>query len=744
MKTSPEINYNTSCAPLFRRSMIAAMAAAAAVVISLAPLVRADRLAASDLEEGDSFGYSVSISGDSILAGAIYDDDNNNNSGSAYYYKAPGLGGTNGTVNESVKLLASDGARNDDFGNSVSLSGDNALVAAFYDDDKGDNSGSAYYYKELDNVSGNNTGHELPGIQNATKETVKLLASDGAAGDWFGYSTSLSADSALVGAYLHASNGEVASGAAYYYKDLDNVSGNKTNHALPHVKNATYETVKLLASDGAKDDWFGQSVSLSGDSEDNALVGARYGDGKESDSGAAYYYKGLDNREEGDGNPVYETFKLLASDGATDDRFGQSVSLSADSALVGAYGADDKADMSGAAYYYKGLDSHVGSAPVTETVKLLASDGTTNDYFGESVSLSGDNALVGARYNDDHGSSSGSAYYYKELDNVSGNNTGLDLPNVQNATYETVKLIASDGATGDYFGLSVSLSGDRFVIGAYRGYVGVEDVAVRTGKTYAGDIRAFTTLDAAGGAALATGGLTFVSQGDWIIGQNNSDNQVTLSKVWSSNATNPAGAWFQDAADVTATGKAVYIGKEAGAANNTLLIEGILTANDIYIGAAGNSGNALIVAGGGEVNNARLHIGGAGTNTVTVESTGLITATALSVVIDSAADYGSVINDGSFIFLAGATLDVVLNYIPVAGAVFDLVTGSGDITNDSESLANGMTFIAANGVEFGIISDGSRFALVVSAAAVPEPATWAMFAGVVLLAWTAMRRRSPA
>jgi len=127
------------------------------------------------------------------------------------------------------------------------------------------------------------------------------------------------------------------------------------------------------------------------------------GKGGGEDSGSAYLYK----FDPSDSSWV-ET-KLIASDGAANDYFGYSVSISGDSALVGAYSDDDNGDRSGSAYLYKfdPLDSSW-----VET-KLTAPDGAESDYFGSSVSISGNSALVGAWGNDgddDDELGSGSAY----------------------------------------------------------------------------------------------------------------------------------------------------------------------------------------------------------------------------------------------------------------------------------------------------------------------------------------------
>ena len=99
--------------------------------------------------------------------------------------------------------------------------------------------------------------------------------------------------------------------------------------------------------------------------------------------------------------------KLLASDGVAGDYFGRTVALSGETALVGSYGDDDQGSNSGSAYVF------VRSGGVwSQEAKLLPTDGLTNGYFGYSVALSGETALIGSFRDNDQGSSSGSAYVF--------------------------------------------------------------------------------------------------------------------------------------------------------------------------------------------------------------------------------------------------------------------------------------------------------------------------------------------
>jgi len=99
------------------------------------------KITASDGTVGDTFGCSVSISGDYAISGAYYDDDGNYSSGSAYIFKRDGTGWI-----EQAKVTASDGAAHDRFGAAVAISGDYAIVGAHGDDNNGNESGSAYIY----------------------------------------------------------------------------------------------------------------------------------------------------------------------------------------------------------------------------------------------------------------------------------------------------------------------------------------------------------------------------------------------------------------------------------------------------------------------------------------------------------------------------------------------------------------------------------------------------------------------
>lgn len=147
------------------------------------------------------------------------------------------------------------------------------------------------------------------------------------------------------------------------------------------------------------------------------------------------------------------------------------MSLSGGRAIVGAWGGDDAGTDSGSAYVYQ----RTGSLWVEED-KLIASDAAAGDLFRRSVSISGDFAIVGANFSDDNGSSSGSAYVYHRTGSL---------------WVEEDKFIASDAAADDEFGRSVSVSGNRAIVGAV-----LNDTAgTDSGSAYIFDISPLISLE---------------------------------------------------------------------------------------------------------------------------------------------------------------------------------------------------------------------------------------------------------
>ena len=323
------------------------------------------KLSANDGKEKDEFGGQVAVSEDTIIVGVIRDDDSIRgvDSGSAYVFTRSG-----NTWEQQTKLIANDASEGDSLGWSIGLSGDTAVIGAPKDDDKGENSGSAYVFTRSGNI---------------WSQQAKLTASDGTAGDVFGISASLSGNTIVIGADLNEEKGFNA-GAAYVFTRKGNTWS---------------EQAKLTAADGAEGDIFGVRVVIDGNT---ALISARRDDDDIMgvDSGSAYVFTRT-------GNTWNQQAKLTAPDGAADDRFGRSVALAGDTAVIGAMFQDEKGKNSGSAYVF----TRSGNTWNLKT-QLVAEDGNAGDVFGWNVSLSGHTTIISANRDDDKGENSGSAYIF--------------------------------------------------------------------------------------------------------------------------------------------------------------------------------------------------------------------------------------------------------------------------------------------------------------------------------------------
>ncbi len=419
------------------------------------------KIVASDRDAGDKYGTSVSISGDIAIVGAHSEDHDNtgeNNlseAGSAYIFEFNGS-----TWIEQQKLVASDRGAFDWFGFSVSISGDRAIVGANQEDHDSDG-------ENFNNLAGSAYIFHYDGT--AWIEQQKLVSSDRANGDLFGISVSIDEDRAIVGADHEdhdASGGNTVgdAGAAYIFEfdgtawieqqkvvasdrgaidrfagsvcingdraivgarlnDFDTLGENTFGEAgaayIFEYNGTTWaEQQKLVASDRGSGDNFGHSVSLSGD---RAIVGA-WLKGFETKEGNTLFNAGAAYIFENDGEYWVEQQKIVASDKEANDRFGASVGISDDRAIVGAdrEGHDNSegstVTFAGAAYTY----AYSGTTWVAHQ-KLVASDTEFNDEFGHSVAISGDRIIIGAHFEDHNASggnnlgNAGSAYIFETL-----------------------------------------------------------------------------------------------------------------------------------------------------------------------------------------------------------------------------------------------------------------------------------------------------------------------------------------
>jgi hypothetical protein len=370
------------------------------------PLIQAAKLTASDGAANDVFGWSVAVSSDTIVVGAYGDD----NKGSAYIFVKPS-GGWSGLVTETAKLVASDGAASDLFGYAVGISNDTVVVGA-------PGKASTYIFVK--------PGSGWSGI---LTQTSKLVASDGAASDNFGTSVALSNDTAIVGADGDNIGGNADRGSAYVF-----VKPGSGWHGL------LTQTAKLVASDGAANDFFGTSTRIS---LDTIVVGTR---GDDSFKGSAYVFVKPGG---GWGGTLNEAAKLIASDGGAGNYFGAAVGVSGDTVVSGAiFHNIGLNNLQGAAYTFIKPGSG-WSGTLTETAKLIASDGVGGDRLGVAVAISSDTVVAAAEKDDNKGS----AYVFaKPINSWSGTLT------------ENTKLTATDGITGNLFE-SVAIDNETIVAG---------------------------------------------------------------------------------------------------------------------------------------------------------------------------------------------------------------------------------------------------------------------------------------
>ena len=329
-------------------------------------------LRAADGAAGDGFGRSVAVDDDTVVVGAPYDDDGGSDSGSVYVFSKPSSGWA--TVKGSVKLTASDPASQELFGRSVAVDGTDVVVGASNDNSKG----SVYVFSE-----------PAGGWASATSN-VKLTAFDAANGDDFGRSVAIDGDTVVVGAEDDDDGGS-KSGSAYVFSKPAGGWATANNGA------------KLTAADAAEGDRFGRSVAIDGST---VVVGAPNDDDGGADSGSAYVF----SEPAGGWATASDDVKLTAADAAADSRFGHSVAIDDTTVMVGAHGDDDAGSGSGSVYVF--AEPAGGWATTSSSFKLVAADGATNDWHGLSVAIDGTTVVVGAPYDDDNGSGSGSVYMY--------------------------------------------------------------------------------------------------------------------------------------------------------------------------------------------------------------------------------------------------------------------------------------------------------------------------------------------
>jgi hypothetical protein len=193
---------------------------------------------------------------------------------------------------------------------------------------------------------------------------------------------------------------------------------------------------KLLAPDGTAGDLFGLKVAISGKV---AVCGADTDDALGIDSGSVYVFRRR-------GSQWVPEAHLVAPDGTGGDRFGVSVAVDQELIVVGAFGDDELGSSAGAAHIFR-----FDGTAWTPEAKLLASDGSPGSLFGRSVAISGTTVVVGADEQDTQGPDAGAVYVFTR---------------VGNQWVQQARLLAADGSAGDRFGAAVAAGTDTVLVGA--------------------------------------------------------------------------------------------------------------------------------------------------------------------------------------------------------------------------------------------------------------------------------------
>ncbi|WP_428310802.1 GEVED domain-containing protein [Hydrocarboniphaga sp.] len=351
----------------------------------------------------DHFGYSVALSGDTLLVGVPNDDiGSNDQQGSAYVFV---LDADNWV--QQARLEAPDPSSGDEFGYSVAVSGDTLLVGTPFDDTGSNvNQGSVYVFARTDS---------------GWSQQAKLVASDGAAYDDFGHSVAIDEDSLLVGTPFDDTSSNVNQGSVYVFARTDS---------------GWSQQARLSATGGTANDRFGSAVALS---DGYALVGSP---NHELGAGAAYVF--IRSGETWAQQAMLTLPENTST--ATPANLGCAVSISGSTALVGASGEYISKKATGAAHVYL----RTGTAWAHQA-RLQSSVDQSFGLFGTSVSVAGDLALVGAPSPATQPTTPGSATVFAR----SGT-----------AWTEQARLVSATSSGHDGFGQSVALAGSRIVIGS--------------------------------------------------------------------------------------------------------------------------------------------------------------------------------------------------------------------------------------------------------------------------------------
>ena len=473
------------------------------------------KLLGNNTKAGDNFGYAVDVDGDF----AIVASPRNKGTGAAYIYRREGTKWEQKRNRVRIRMIPIDPDGATSFGISVVISGETAVIGATGGVIGDKESGAAYVF----------TQNEPP----FWNQHTKLAAGDRQSGDQLGFAVAISGNEIIAGAPTHDAGGR-ASGAAYIFERNEEakwaesgklsdgetasedqfgtavaISGNiavsgaqQADDVAPNAGAAyIFERAgtlwlqhgKLIADDGKAGDLFGNAIAISGET---ILVGAPGVDDAGPEGGAAYIFVWT-------GDEWIQQAKLIGADTQIFDRFGSTVAVHENTAVIGAYGEDEVGTDSGAAYVFVR-----NGASWTQQTKLTPRNAVPGDHFGFAVAVYGDYALIGAHLSDAAGPDSGIAYLFTRnggtwrqdrqfipSDISVGDEFGYAVDLVDGAAIigspkenrnqddmgaayifvetrddwaQQAKLTATNGDAGDEFGIAVALYEDTAIVGAWK------------------------------------------------------------------------------------------------------------------------------------------------------------------------------------------------------------------------------------------------------------------------------------
>ena len=394
-----------------------------------------DKLFSNNTGIDGRFGIQLSLQGNRALIGANQSDQ----TGEAYLFE-----NDNNFWSQTQRLQAGDASSNDNFGQYLDMDSGNIVIAATHNDDTGLDSGTVYFFQleaqteeiDPDDIDGDGIPNEID--EDLDGDNIPNTIDADIDGDGLPnlVENSLGLDAFSQADGLADLDGDGWSNADEYR------FGTGVSNADDHPGILTGpDSQKVFASDGLAEDLFGVRVDIDGD---KAIIGAYLKDDKGADSGAAYVFVRQNNR-------WVEQAKLIPRDSASGDRFGYSVAIDGDKALVGAY-LDDNENGNDAGSVYVFVRENT---QWIEQAKLLASDGAGGDQFSSHLVLKDNTALIGSPLDDDLGTNSGSVYVFEFNEN-----------DAESGWTEQAKLLSSDGSGSDVFGVNIAFDGNRALIGA--------------------------------------------------------------------------------------------------------------------------------------------------------------------------------------------------------------------------------------------------------------------------------------